>query len=112
MPNPTWAPAWLYVPMPEGSSSEAPVMSPGPSLARKPLSPFSAAFSALFFATALPLVRSVNEKSGLEFPCSFLRSVTPAPTVQRYDGMLTWRPQRSDHKGRDHGEDPCAAIKH
>src|SRR4029079_19000580 len=111
MPNPTWAPAWLYVPMPEGSSSEAPVISPGLSLARKPLSPFSAAFSAFFFATALPLVRSVNEKSGLEFPCSFLRSVTPGTN----HAALRWNAHvataRSDHKGRDHGDDPCAAIR-
>jgi hypothetical protein len=32
MPNPSCAPAWAYVPIPEGSSSEAPVMSPGPRL--------------------------------------------------------------------------------
>src|SRR5262245_19647534 len=30
MPNPSCAPAWLYVPMPDGSSSEPPVISPGP----------------------------------------------------------------------------------
>src|SRR6478672_595874 len=28
--KPNWAPAWLYVPIPLGSSSDAPVMSPGP----------------------------------------------------------------------------------
>ena len=34
MPKPSCAPAWLYVPMPDGSSSEAPVMSPGPNTLR------------------------------------------------------------------------------
>ena len=34
--RPYWAPAWEYVAMPDGSSSEAPVISPGPSAAHSP----------------------------------------------------------------------------
>ena len=30
IPRPNFAPAWEYVAMPEGSSSEAPVINPGP----------------------------------------------------------------------------------
>jgi hypothetical protein len=50
--------------MPEGSSSEAPVMSPGPSRARKPLFLLSVVFSDRFFATALPL-SECEQKCGI-----------------------------------------------
>src|ERR1700733_7980418 len=36
-PVPNCAPTWEYVAMPLGSSSEAPVIRPGPSFARNPL---------------------------------------------------------------------------
>ena len=35
IPNPSCAPAWLRVPIPDGSSSDAPVSGPGPKAARK-----------------------------------------------------------------------------
>jgi len=42
--------AWLYVPMPDGSSSEAPVTNPGPSLCKKPSSSwFSIGFLGMRF---------------------------------------------------------------
>src|SRR5712671_1991639 len=38
--KPNDAPAWVYVPMPDGSSSEAPVISPGPRAIRRRLMGF------------------------------------------------------------------------
>ena len=62
MPKPSCAPAWLYVPIPEGSSSEAPVIRPGPSRPRKPLSSSGVFF---FFVTAgLSQIRHTNGRKG------------------------------------------------
>src|SRR5437868_7015062 len=44
-PYPNWLPTWEYVPMPLGSSSLAPVISPGPSRCRKPTKPLRVAGS-------------------------------------------------------------------
>ena len=38
-PKPNWLPTWEYVPMPDGSSSLAPVMNPGPRSRRMPSGP-------------------------------------------------------------------------
>jgi hypothetical protein len=50
MPKPSCAPAWLYVPIPDGSSSEAPVIRPGPRRLRKP---FSLSPLLFFFLTTV-----------------------------------------------------------
>jgi hypothetical protein len=45
-PNPNWAPACEYVAMPLGSSSDAPVISPGPSFPKTHATPY-------FFSAAI-----------------------------------------------------------
>src|ERR1035437_4733871 len=52
--KPYCAPAWAYVPMPEGSSSDAPVIRPGPrALPRRLKAFFSALISAALGSTGL-----------------------------------------------------------
>src|ERR1700689_2561534 len=72
IPKPNLAPVWAYVAMPDGSSSEAPVISPGPSARRYVRQP------------ARDLGRAPLEFAAVAF---FARSVpthTPAHTLLRH----------------------------
>jgi hypothetical protein len=75
MPVPSLAPAIEYVAIPEGSSSAAPVIRPGPSAAKKRLAGF-------FFATLI---------SGYSRPLSVfptvLKSIRPTPPPNRFAGL-------------------------
>jgi hypothetical protein len=66
MPKPSCAPAWLYVPMPDGSSSEAPVMSPGPNTLRPRRAAAANRDSPCCFRTIVTssIVRGVTRISG------------------------------------------------
>jgi hypothetical protein len=59
--NPSCAPAWLYVPIPEGSSSEAPVISPGPkTLSTRPSKAVGRERPWLFFGTITGSPNALN----------------------------------------------------
>ena len=82
MPKPSCAPAWLYVPIPEGSSSEAPVIRPGPSRLRKPL---SASVVFFFFVTAdLSQIRHTNGRKGNPVPRLTFSNTPHAPEHDRH----------------------------
>ncbi len=59
--KPNCAPAWEYVAMPEGSSSDAPVIRPGPSAAQSP------------FPGGLRGARWTAIRAGEQMPCGMAR---------------------------------------
>src|ERR1700682_5308694 len=56
-PRPNWLPTWLYVPIPLGSSSLAPVISPGPSSCKNPFGPCLLASSSVVLPAEGPPVK-------------------------------------------------------
>src|ERR1700690_1305230 len=76
--KPYWAPACAYVPMPDGSSSDAPVIRPGPRTLNARFSGFfSARSSAAFGSTGRPgSTRGSSGPAGTSRPVEGCVSVT------------------------------------